>query len=154
MRGAENQPNMSRQSNKPNMSHVANTSDTQTARIVRHVAGAALALSALASLPLTADAQSWTSRELSSGACMVACEDVGFCLKADYDRGSGICSLVLDSSAPGFQLVRSRCPLVEPGSWQMTFSASWRLDCPSGGSTAPPGSQAPGFEGEGLEDVP
>ena len=91
-------------------------------------------------------------RGVSEGACMVICEDIGFCRAMNYDRHRGLCTLFPDQSAAAYLQLRDRCA----GGWRVRYmGARWRVQCrasvPSGPvPSAPPPS--PGMS-SGLEDV-
>ena len=115
-----------------------------------------ITLAALLCLPAfgPAEAQRVTSREISSGACMVACDDVPFCQAMDYNRQSGICTLFLNPAHAAFQATQHQCPSAPPAKWQIGFAGGkWRITCPGAASASGAAPAAPGFEGGGLEGV-
>jgi hypothetical protein len=88
-------------------------------------------LVALYTLP--AHAQSLQTNEISSGACMVVCEDVSFCKTSDYNDGIGTCTIVMNPTDQGFIQQRNACPNVAPQEWIVSFSGGrWQIACPPG----------------------
>lgn len=102
-----------------------------------------------------ANPPSVATSEVTSGACMVICDDVGFCQRQDYNRDTGVCTIVMNPSDPGFARLRQACPRVPPENWVIAYVGErWEIGCPPGSTGpiphAPPPSQQPGDD---LQDV-
>jgi hypothetical protein len=90
-----------------------------------------LAIGVVVATASSAQAQSVRTREITSGACMVVCDDVSFCRSMDYDKDSGICTVHLNRDDPGFKALRHQCPQVAPENWVISYANErWSIGCP------------------------
>lgn len=102
-----------------------------------------------------ARAQSVRTSDVTSGACMIICDDVSFCQRPDYDAATGVCTIVMNPADPGFLAQRSACPLVRPERWVISFANDrWTIGCPPGSTGPIPQAPPPPADPlRGLEDI-
>lgn len=80
---------------------------------------------------IPAQAQRMTTTEITSGACMVVCDDVSFCQAMDYDRKTGTCTIFMNPGDAGFAELQNSCPESPPGKWAISFkNDKWKISCP------------------------
>jgi hypothetical protein len=65
--------------------------------------------------------------KVSWGACMLICEDVPFCKKANYNKNNGQCTLELNSNQPRYLELQRTCP---KRYWNTEYSDDrWNIVC-------------------------
>jgi hypothetical protein len=85
-------------------------------------------------MPLAAYSQQITTNELSSGACMVVCNDVNYCRTYEYDRQNATCTIVFDSEHEEFIQLRKSCPQTLSSELVISYDNDrevWRITCPT-----------------------
>ena len=84
-------------------------------------------------LPASAGAQQITTKELSSGACMIVCNDINFCRTYDYNDQTGTCTIVMQPDHSEFIQLKKSCPQIPVSNWVIFFgddSEKWAIKCP------------------------
>jgi hypothetical protein len=77
-------------------------------------------------------AESIRTSEVSSGGCMVICDDVSFCRDFDYNRQSGTCTIFLDPANPDYSRIHETCPQLTSEKWVISYGTDkWKITCPS-----------------------
>lgn len=82
---------------------------------------------------ISAHAQKIVTRDISSGACMVTCNDVSFCRDYDYNRQTGTCTIFMNSNHRGFIRLKNSCPQVPVANWVIFLGDNvekWAIKCP------------------------
>ncbi len=80
-----------------------------------------------------AHAQSVQTNDVTTGACMVICEDVSFCRELDYDSAAGTCTIFINAGDPGYAKIQQACPQTPPNKLIVSYANDrWDIVCPSG----------------------
>ena len=106
-------------------------------------------------MPITAQAQSLKTDKVSSGACMVICDDVRFCINIDYNRQTGTCTIFFNPADPDYVRLQKTCPQEPPQKWTISYAnEKWAIKCPDNASNGAVRQTAPLPPNlfEGLED--
>ncbi len=70
---------------------------------------------------------------VSSGACMVICDDLLLCKNYDYDRQSASCLIDLDTETTAYIFKSEFCALPSSPNWVISYddaNSKWTMDCP------------------------
>ncbi len=91
-------------------------------------------LTALTTMMMSqAHAQSVQTKDVTTGACMVICEDVSFCRELDYDSATGTCTIFINANDPGYGKIQQACPQIPPDKLIISYANDrWDIMCPSG----------------------
>lgn len=70
--------------------------------------------------------------KVSWGACMVICDDIKFCKKADHNSQTSLCTLNINTQHSDYRRLYQRCSHIPMRNWQVTYQNDrWTIGCPN-----------------------